>query len=40
MEFAQYFGIAQILGAENQILKIIIADTFDLADVACRGRVT
>ena len=35
LEIAQYFGVVQILGIENKILKIMIGGTFDLADLLC-----
>ena len=35
LEIAQYFGVVQILGIENKILKIMIGGTFDLADLIC-----
>ena len=33
LEIAQYFGVVQILGIENKILKIMIGGTSDLADL-------
>ena len=35
LEIAQYFGVVQILGIENKILKIMIGGTFDLTDLLC-----
>ena len=35
LELAQYFGVVQILGIENKILKIMIGGTFDLTDLLC-----
>ena len=35
LEIAQYFGVVQILGIENKILKIMIGGTFDLVDLLC-----
>ena len=35
LEIAQYFGVVQILGIENKILKIMIGGTFDLDDLLC-----
>ena len=35
LELVQYFGVVQILGIENKILKIMIGGTFDLADLLC-----
>ena len=34
-EIAQYFGVVQILGIENKILKIMIGGTFDFTDLLC-----
>jgi len=31
----QYFGVVQILGVENKILKVIIGGTFDFTDLLC-----
>ena len=41
LEIAQYFGVVQILGIENKILKIMIGGTFDLTDLLCyaAGRI-
>ena len=35
LEIAQYFGVVQILGIENKILKVMIGGTFDLTDLLC-----
>ena len=35
LEIAQYFGVVQILGIENKILKVMIRGTFDLTDLLC-----
>ena len=35
LEIAQYFGVVQILGVENKILKVMIGGTFDFADLLC-----
>ena len=35
LEIAQYFGVVQILGIENKILKIMIGGTFDFTDLLC-----
>ena len=35
LELVQYFGVVQILGVENKILKIMIGGTFDLTDLLC-----
>ena len=35
LEIAQYFGVVQILGIENKILKVMIGGTFDFADLLC-----
>ena len=35
LDIAQYFGVVQILGIENKILKIMIGGTFDLTDLLC-----
>ena len=35
LEIAQYFGVVQILGVENKILKVIIGGTFDFTDLLC-----
>ena len=35
LELVQYFGVVQILGVENKILKIIIGGTFDFTDLLC-----
>ena len=35
LELAQYFGVVQILGVENKILKAMIGGTFDFADLLC-----
>ena len=35
LELAQYFGVVQILGIENKILKVMIGGTFDLTDLLC-----
>ena len=35
LELVQYFGVVQILGVENKILKVIIGGTFDLTDLLC-----
>ena len=35
LELVQYFGVVQILGVENKILKVMIGGTFDFADLLC-----
>ena len=35
LELVQYFGVVQILGVENKILKVIIGGTFDFTDLLC-----
>jgi len=35
LELVQYFGVVQILGIENKILKVMIGGTFDFADLLC-----
>ena len=35
LELAQYFGVVQILGIENKILKVMIGGTFDFTDLLC-----
>ena len=35
LELVQYFGVVQILGIENKILKVMIGGTFDFTDLLC-----
>ena len=35
LELAQYLGAVQILGIDNNILKVMIGGTFDFADLLC-----
>ena len=35
LEIVQYLGVVEILGIENKILKVMIAGTFDFADLLC-----
>ena len=35
LELVQYFGVVQLLGVENKILKVIIGGTFDFTDLLC-----